>query len=138
MLAVGLVLLIIIGAAFNALTNFHQQVTTGSYVTQIQVGSGFDQATDTVKGESGTFHIGGMIFLVFTVQGLDAGILPEVKLFGGNALSQTDLLHDAPSLPPFTANVYAENVYVTATAIYRLEVDINGIPEASITFQVTG
>jgi hypothetical protein len=109
-------------------SNFHQEVTTGQHITSIQVGTGIDITSGSVRGERDTFHVGDIACVVFTFTDLSSGI--DVKLFEG-----TDL-HDLGAINSARATYNGICRSVQLPGIDKWEVDYNGTPEASITFQV--
>ncbi len=110
-----------------------QQVTTGAHITKIQTGTGFDQNTGVVTGETGTFRVGQTAYVVFTVQTSDSSPQVILKLFLGDQLEDTsDTL-----APDQGTHVYSRSVSLIAAGKHKIEVDYNGAFEASITFDVT-
>jgi serine/threonine protein kinase len=112
--------------------SFHQEVTTGPHITSIHVGTGVDPTSGNIQGETDTFHIGDTVHLVFSAPGSNNDHL-TVTLFHNS--SQEEKI-DYPSSIFKARTGYTDPFIVAETGIYKWEVDFNGTPEASITFQV--
>jgi hypothetical protein len=112
---------------------FTQTSTTGTHITKIQTGTGWDQNSGDVQGETGTFNPGDTVYTVFTVDmNGDSSATVEIKyLLNG---SQTDT-SGPKSITD--SNVYSYSAPIGSTpGIYTIEVDYNGTPEATITVNV--
>jgi hypothetical protein len=111
-----------------------QQITTGKHITKIQTGTGFDQKSAQVQGQSGSFRANQAVYVVFTVVNQDPKAQVVVKLFAGSTLQNTsDTLN-----PDVGTSVYSDLAIINQSGSYRWEVDYNGAAEASITFNVSG
>lgn len=111
-----------------------QQIVTGPHITQIQIGTGFDQKEARVLGQSGNFSTSQAVYVVFTVVNKDPKAHVLVKLFAGNTLQNTSNTLN----PEVGTNAYSDVAIIHQSGGYRWEVDYNGIAEASITFNVSG
>lgn len=128
-----IVVIVVIAALANGLGGFKQQVTTGTHVTKIQTGTGFDQNTGVVTGEKDSFTTGDDVFIVYTVTNPAPGAQVILKLFLGSTLESTS----PPVALDTQTNSYANDVTVQNTGEHKVELDYNGVAEGSITFNVT-
>ena len=112
---------------------FTQTSTTGTHITKIQTGTGWDQSSGAVQGETASFHPGDTVYTVFTVdlKGTSSAKVEIKYLLNG---SQTDT-SGPQSITE--SNVYSYNSAIgTTPGVYTIEVDFNNTPEATITVQV--
>jgi serine/threonine protein kinase len=138
-ITVSLILILaVIAGGIVALTyfnSFHQEVTTGPDITSIQVGTGIDPSSGIVQGQTDTFHSGDTVYLTFSIANQDASreILSALddKLFYNKSL-----YYVGATSPTEVATIFVDSEIVRNTGPYKWEVDYNGDPEASITFQV--
>ena len=83
-------------------------------------------------GETDTFTLGQTLYVVFTVdtQDMDAQVLLKLYLL--------DLLEDVSATLTPTPGAFAYSVQITLNGlgVHKIEVDYDGTPEASITFNV--
>jgi hypothetical protein len=114
--------------------DFTQTHTTGTHITQIQTGTGFDTNTGAVEGEKSTFSKSEKIWVVYTVADPDPGASVVVKLLDDSG----SLIDSGDSAPLDTeTNQYANSVTINEAGIYNIEIDYNGTAEATINFKVT-
>ena len=114
---------------------FTQTSTTGTHITKVQTGTGWDQQSGAVQGETASFNPGDTVYTIFTVdlQG-DSSAQVEIKYILNG--SQTDT-SGPQSITE--SNVYSYNSSIgTDTGVYTIEIDYNGTPEATITIDVVG
>jgi hypothetical protein len=117
-------------------TAFAQQggsITTGTHITKIAVGTGIDQTTETVTGETATFSKGSTVYVSFTVDTQETGAQVVLKLYAGSDLQDTS---DTVTPDPGTTT-YGNSATVNIPGVHSFEVDYNGVSEATITFNVT-
>ena len=133
-IGVFVVILIVVCVVLGGvLGKFTQQVTTGTHVTAIHTGTGFDQNTGAVTGEKNSFSTGDTVWIVYTVTNPDAGAHVVLKLYNnGSYESSSD-----PVQLDSTTNTYANSVQVQQTGTHKVEIDYNGVAEGTITFNVT-
>lgn len=114
---------------------FTQSSTTGTHITKIQTGTGWDQNSGDVQGETGTFNPGDTVYTVFTVDlGGDASATVEIKYILNGSQSDTSGPQSITE-----SNVYSYNSSIgTDPGIYTIEVDYNNTKEATITVDVVG
>lgn len=112
---------------------FTQTSTTGTHITKIQTGTGWDQNSGDVQGETATFHPGDTVYTVFTVDlSGDSSANVEIK-YSLNG-SQTDT-SGPQSITE--SNVYSYKAPIgSSTGVYTIEIDYNNTPEATITVEV--
>lgn len=134
LLALGIVVVVIAALLFRTqIGDTTQQTTTGSHITKIQTGTGFDQTRSLVLDATQNFSAGQAVFVVFTVVNQNPNAVIIVKLFSGSTLELT-----SNSLnPDLGTNVYADEAVVQRTGGHHWEVDYNGHAEASISFTVS-
>lgn len=112
---------------------FTQSSTTGTHITKIQTGTGWDQNSGDVQGETATFHPGDTVYTVFTVD-LNGDSSAQVEIKYSLNGSQTDT-SGPQSITE--SNVYSYKAPIgSSTGIYTIEVDYNNTPEATITVNV--
>ncbi len=133
--ALALLVAVTIGVlAHNAAqsTGFQQQVTTGPHITSIQVGTGVNLQSGSVQGATDTFHTGDTVYVVFTVSNGGLENTFNIRLYDNtNDVVYSDMYSSAEGAAQFNSATV-----VTQAGIYKWEIDYNGTPEASITFQV--
>lgn len=113
---------------------FTQSSTTGTHITKIQTGTGFDENSGAVKGETDTFHVGDTVHVVFTVTNAGSNTILIVKMYAGSDLEHTS----SPESIDSGTNVYDYSYTGPAqTGTYKAEIDYNGTQEGTITFNVT-
>jgi hypothetical protein len=131
--AVIILVIVVVAALASGLGKFKQQVTTGTHITQIQTGTGFDEQNGAVIGKTDTFHSGDTIHIVFTVKDADQGAILTIKLYQDGSLEHTSAPHTIDS----GTNVYDYSVSIDQTGEHKAEIDYNGNADGSITFNVT-
>ncbi|HEU5198723.1 MAG TPA: zinc ribbon domain-containing protein [Ktedonobacterales bacterium] len=114
---------------------FTQSSTTGTHITKIQTGTGWDQNSGDVQGETGTFNPGDTVYTVFTVDlAGDTSATVEIKYFLNGSPTDTSGPQSITE-----SNVYSYNSSIgTDPGIYTIEVDYNNVKEATITVDVVG
>jgi hypothetical protein len=113
--------------------NGGQNATTGTHITKIQTGTGFDQNNNIVTGETSTFKGGGAAWVVFTIDTQDASATIQLKIINeGTQTGQSD-----PENITAGTVVDAYQLTLRNTGSDKVEIDYNGVAEASITFTVT-
>lgn len=128
------ILLVVCVVLANIGGKFTQQVTTGTHITKIQTGTGFDENSGAVKGETDTFHVGDTVHVVFTVTNAGSNTILIVKMYAGSDLEHTS----SPESIDSGTNVYDYSYTGPAqTGTYKAEIDYNGTQEGTITFNVT-
>ena len=110
-----------------------QHITTGSHITKIQTGTGFDQSNSLVLGATQNFSVGQAVFVVFTVVNQNPNAQIVLKLFAGSTLELTS----DPLNPNMGISIYADEAVVQKTGEHHWEVDYDGSAEASISFTVS-
>jgi hypothetical protein len=111
-------------------------VTLGSHIVKIQTGTGFDQQKGTVQGATSTFHNGETVYLAFTVKNQEKNVQIVLKLFQNKELEDTSsVVTPASGTHTYLKTISLNNSGVTGTNV--VEIDYNGIVEASIAFIVT-
>ena len=112
---------------------FTQTSQTGTHITKIQTGTGWDQNSGDVQGETGTFNPDDTVYTVFTVdlQG-DSSATVEIKYILNGAPTDTSGPQSITE-----SNVYSYNSSIGSDpGIYTIEIDYNNTPEATITVDV--
>lgn len=127
------ILLVVCVVLANIGGKFTPQVTTGTHITKIQTGTGFDENTGAVKGEKSTFSTGDTVWIVYTVTNPAQGAKVVLKLYNNDTYESSS---DPVDLDPVT-NTYANSVQVEQTGTHKVELYYNGTLEGSITFNVT-
>lgn len=134
-IGVLVVILIIVCVVLGGiLGKFTQQVTTGTHVTAIHTGTGFNENTGAVEGEKSTFKTGDTVWIVYTVTNPDKGATVVLKLYNNGTYEPPP--SDPVDLDPVT-NTYANSIDVENTGTHKVEIYYNGSLEGSITFDVT-
>jgi serine/threonine protein kinase len=117
---------------------FHQEMTTSPQVPEIHVGTGYDASTSSIRGEQATFTVGEEVFVSYTVSTISTSdsLRPHiaVHLFRGDSLQATVSEFDDFQVTAFAAHDSSQTI--TQTGSYKWEIEYNGTPKASITFQV--
>lgn len=129
------ILIVVVVVLAGSFGKFTQQITTGKHVTAIHTGTGFNEQTGAVEGEKSTFSTGDTVWIVYTVTNPDQGATAVVKLFLGSDSTPEDT-SDPVDLDPVT-NTYANSIQLENTGTHKVEIDYNGVAEATITFNVT-
>jgi hypothetical protein len=106
---------------------------TGQHITKIQMGTGWDQNSGAVIGETYTFKAGTDAFVVYTVNSPNANGKVTVKLYNNGALTATA----GPDSVSAGINVYSNQLTSVQPGARKIEVYYNNALEASITFTVT-
>jgi hypothetical protein len=120
-------------ATITVVTGTDGGVTTGTHITTLQVGSGFDQNTGDVIGEKSSFASGENAWVVYTVNTQDANATVQLKLYNDGTLSgSTD-----PESVDTGQNKYGNEITNLQSGAHRVELYYNGTLEAQITFNVT-
>ncbi len=134
-IGVLVVILIVVCAVLGNVIGgkFSQQVTTGTHVTAIHTGTGFNENTGAVEGEKSSFKTGDTVWIVYTVTNPDKGATVVLKLYNDGTYESSS---DPVDLDPVT-NTYANSVDVEQTGTHKVEIYYNGSLEGSITFDVT-
>ncbi|GCE09537.1 hypothetical protein [Dictyobacter aurantiacus] len=131
-MGIGICLLLVAFLSLVACGGNPSGAITGQHITAIQVGTGFDQKQQAVRGESGTFQVGQTLYVVFTINTSDSNAIATLKIFNGVDLEDTSL---PVSIKSGTA-VYEKSVLLNATGDYTIEIDYKSSKEASIPFAV--
>jgi hypothetical protein len=132
---IAIIVVVIVGIVIAAgiFGKFKQEVTTGTHITKIQVGTGQDPNTFEVTGATDTFHTGDTVYVSFTVTTQESGAQVVLKLYAGSDLQDST---DPVTLDQGTTT-YGNSAVVNKTGEHKFEVDYNGVSEATITFNVT-
>lgn len=110
-------------------------VSLGTHIIKVQTGTGFDQQKGTVQDATGTFHNGETVYLAFTVKTQEKNAQIVLKLFQNKELEDTSsVVTPTQGTHTYLKTISLNNSGVTGTNI--VEIDYNGIVEATITFIV--
>ena len=127
-----IIVLVVFIVAASVLGRFKQAVTTGAHITKIQVGTGLDQTTGAIQGETDTFQDGATVYVSFTVVNQNPNATVTLKLLYGTIQKESDEL-----TPEVGTTQYGDSASVQTTGEHAFEVDYNGAKEATITFNIT-
>jgi hypothetical protein len=136
----AIVLLALIGVWIGAQaqapsTAFQQEVTTGSHITSIEVGTGILNS-GLVQGQADTFQAGKPSCISVTVHnGSSPGYIDAVLFQGSNTFFSGSVIR---GLNPYWQGPFyiCSSNNVLDSGVYKWVVNYNGSAEASITFQV--
>ncbi len=119
-------------------SGFQQDTMTGADIIDIQVGTGYDTTTQMITGETDTFHVNNRVYVAFTVASDATSAEARLTLkddADGTVYEMSYQVGLDSEFGYYQSNI-VDSAALTATGVYKWEVDYNGAPEASITFQV--
>jgi hypothetical protein len=141
MVSVGSIILVlaVIGVAITqaqtpSTTTFQQEVTTGSHIASIEVGTGLLNS-GLIQGQTDTFHPLQQSCISFKVYTGSSYGNVDVVIFKGSDTFFSGPVEDN-IYPGFQGLPLHECSNVGDTGVYKWVVNYNGSAEASITFQV--
>jgi hypothetical protein len=100
---------------------FHQQVRTGAHITTVQTGTGFDDQSGKVTGETETFNRGATVWVVYTVTNADPDALVTLKLYNNGRYelqTHSALIHQR-------TNFYGNSFEINNTGEHQVELYYN-------------
>lgn len=143
-LAVLLVVLAAEGSLAWQATRFQQTITTGTYVTSLDVGVSDDSGTEAVQHIGDTFKVGTTVVLEITMVGWNGSAEAQLRLDSTLVATQQWLVSDGASAPPAPESHFSAIVQLTGVGRYRWEIDLTSFAggrvsfaDGSIIFQVT-
>ncbi len=104
----------------------------GKHITDVHIGTGFDQNSNQITGESSTLSTGDA-WVAFTANNQDPNATVELKLYNDG----TETAHAGPDKLDVGTEVYPYQLTLRNTGSDKIEIYYNGHLEATISFTVT-